>query len=163
MKENNKGFSLVELIVVVLIMAIIAVALAPQVMKWVENSRISSDLETKEGIEKMCQLALTDEEIFKEVKDGGYTITIEKDSTGTHVVCASSNPSASPAFWDKFFEMGGYADQSDFENSIKIKSTPVTAPKIELVVYVYEDGHTYSTLTGFGSDEIHSPGPTEAP
>ncbi|MCI5848904.1 MAG: type II secretion system GspH family protein, partial [Lachnoclostridium sp.] len=34
-KKNNKGFSLVELIVVVLIMAIIAVALAPQVMKWV--------------------------------------------------------------------------------------------------------------------------------
>ena len=43
-KMNNKGFSLVELIVVVLIMAIIAVALAPQVMKWVNNSRVSSDV-----------------------------------------------------------------------------------------------------------------------
>ena len=32
-KRNNKGFSLVELIVVILIMAVIAVALAPQVMK----------------------------------------------------------------------------------------------------------------------------------
>ena len=49
-KMNNKGFSLVELIVVVLIMAIIAVALAPQVMKWVENSRKSNDIENYNAI-----------------------------------------------------------------------------------------------------------------
>ena len=42
-KRNNKGFSLVELIVVVLIIAIIAVALAPQVMKWVGTSRTNVD------------------------------------------------------------------------------------------------------------------------
>ena len=154
MKKDNKGFSLVEIIVVVLIIAIISVALVPQVMKWVENSRISSDLETKESIEKMCQFALTDESIFEEVKDGGYTITIEKDSTGTRVICASSNASATPAFWDKFFAMGGYADLNEFENSIELKSTPATAPKVELIVHVYEDGHTYSTLTGCASDDI---------
>ncbi len=40
MKRNkDKGFSLVELIVVVLIIAIIAVALAPQVIKWVDRAR----------------------------------------------------------------------------------------------------------------------------
>ena len=154
MKKDNNGFSLVEMIVVVLIIAIIAVALAPQVMKWVENSRIASDLETKEAIEKMCQYALTDEDIFAEVKDGGYTILIEKDSTGTHVTCASTNPSASPAFWDKFFAMGGYADLNEFENSIELKSNPVTGPKVELMVYVYEDGHTYSTLTGCASTDL---------
>ncbi len=154
MKKNNNGFSLVEMIVVVLIMAIIAVALAPQVMKWVENSRIASDLETKEGIEKMCQFALTNEDIFAEVKDGGYTITIEKDSSGTRVTCDSDNPSSNPAFWDEFFIMGGYADLNDFENKVELKSTPVNATKIELIVHVYEDGHTYSTLTGFASAEI---------
>jgi hypothetical protein len=102
----------------------------------------------------MCQFALTDEDIFKEVKDGGYTITIEKDSSGTRVTCASSNVSASPAFWDKFFAIGGYADQNDFVNSVELKSNPVTGPKVELKVYVYEDGHTYSTLTGCASTDI---------
>lgn len=157
MRKDNNGFSLVELIVVVLIMAIIAVALAPQVIRWVENSRIASDLETKEGIEKMCQLALTDEDIFKEVKDGGYTITLEKGApgtSGTTVTCDSDNPAA-PGFWDKFFEAGGYADLNDFKNDVELKSTPVNAPTLKLVVYVYEDGNTYSVLSGCASSELN--------
>ncbi|MCR5638534.1 MAG: prepilin-type N-terminal cleavage/methylation domain-containing protein, partial [Lachnospiraceae bacterium] len=43
MKKNNKGFSLVELIVVVLIMAIIATALTLAVTKYVAKSKRSSD------------------------------------------------------------------------------------------------------------------------
>ena len=59
-KMNNKGFSLVELIVVVLIMAIIAVALAPQVMKWVENSRMSTDVQNYDSVVEAVNVALTD-------------------------------------------------------------------------------------------------------
>lgn len=40
---NNKGFSLVELIIVIAIMAILIVVLAPQYLKYVEKSRVSSD------------------------------------------------------------------------------------------------------------------------
>ena len=151
--KNNKGFSLVELIVVVLIMAIVAVALAPQVVRWVENSRIASDLETRTNIEKLCQLALTDEDVFSKVSQGGYTITITKDSNGTDVVC-DSNGSADPVFWDKFFEAGGYVDLQDFKNNTEIKSTPVNGPSIILTVYVYEDGHTFSTLEGCANGDI---------
>ncbi|MBR4776007.1 MAG: type II secretion system protein [Lachnospiraceae bacterium] len=64
-KMNNKGFSLVELIVVVLIMAIIAVALAPQVMKWVENSRVSTDCTNYESMVENLQLAIADKEVYK--------------------------------------------------------------------------------------------------
>lgn len=78
-KKNNKGFSLVELIVVVLIMAIIAVALAPQVMKWVNESRISADASTYDSVVAACQDALADEDVWKETVTGSetkYTITI---------------------------------------------------------------------------------------
>lgn len=60
MKKNNKGFSLVELIVVVLIMGIIAVALAPQVMKWVGTARTNSDSNTAKDIKNAVQVAVAE-------------------------------------------------------------------------------------------------------
>lgn len=42
---NNKGFSLMELIIVVAIMAVLIGVLAPQYLKYVEKSRQSADLQ----------------------------------------------------------------------------------------------------------------------
>jgi type IV pilus assembly protein PilA len=83
-KMNNKGFSLVELIVVVLIMAIIAVALAPQVMRWVENSRKSNDIESYNSLVTACNTASTDEAVVTAVKGatGGLTITLSASGVG---------------------------------------------------------------------------------
>ena len=44
-KLNNKGFSLVELIIVIAIMAVLIGVLAPQYLKYVEKSRQSADLD----------------------------------------------------------------------------------------------------------------------
>ena len=49
-KMNNKGISLVELIIVIAIMAILVGVLAPQFIKYVEQSRESADLQTIEEI-----------------------------------------------------------------------------------------------------------------
>ena len=40
---TNKGFSLVELIIVIAIMAVLVGVLAPQFLKYVERSRKSTD------------------------------------------------------------------------------------------------------------------------
>lgn len=82
MKKNN-GFSLVELIVVVLIMAIIAVALAPQVMKWVDNSRISTDISNYDEMVANLQVAITDKDAYAEAMTN--TVLVEIDLTGTKI------------------------------------------------------------------------------
>ncbi len=59
-KKDNKGFSLVELIVVILIMAVIAVALAPQVMKWVGTSKENTDKNNIGQIESAVNAGVAD-------------------------------------------------------------------------------------------------------
>ena len=49
-KLNNKGFSLVELIIVIAIMAVLIGVLAPQYLKYVEKSRESADLDNYSSI-----------------------------------------------------------------------------------------------------------------
>jgi prepilin-type N-terminal cleavage/methylation domain-containing protein len=63
MKKNNKGFSLVELIVVVLIMAIIATALTLAVTKYVAKSKRSADANTAGELITAIQTAVTDYEM----------------------------------------------------------------------------------------------------
>lgn len=44
-KKNNKGFTLVELIVVIAIMAILAVAVTPKLTQFLDKSKIATDKE----------------------------------------------------------------------------------------------------------------------
>jgi len=62
-KMNNKGFSLVELIVVIAIMAILAVTLAPRLTQYVEKARKGADKEVINTIYTAVQYALLDEDI----------------------------------------------------------------------------------------------------
>ena len=50
-RKSNKGFTLVELIIVVAIIAILSAVAAPQYIKYVEKSKISMDMDTAAAIE----------------------------------------------------------------------------------------------------------------
>jgi len=60
-KMNNKGFSLVELIVVIAIMAVLVGVLAPQFIKYVENSRRSTDISAAESIRSSILADIADQ------------------------------------------------------------------------------------------------------
>lgn len=57
---NNKGFSLVELIIVIAIMAVLIGVLAPQYLKYVNNSKVSTDITNAESIATAVNVAVAD-------------------------------------------------------------------------------------------------------
>lgn len=77
-KMNDKGFSLVELIIVIAIMAILIAVLAPQYLKFVERSRKSADRDTVDQLVRAVQIDYADPET---TNDPTGTITITNKST----------------------------------------------------------------------------------
>lgn len=74
-KKNNKGFSLVELIVVIAIMAVLVGVLAPTLIGNIEKSRESKDLQNLDSIRQAAVTALANEAAYnKVVKSGGTSI-----------------------------------------------------------------------------------------
>ena len=77
-KMNNKGFSLVELIVVIAIMAVLIGVLAPQFLKYVEKSRQSTDVQNVQEIKSAIEVYVADTG-----SDTNCTITIKGGDGGT--------------------------------------------------------------------------------
>lgn len=78
-KKDNKGFSLVELIIVVAIMAILVGLLAPQYIKYVEKSRKSTDASNLSELVNALQVYAADSEA--NLPADTYTITISTSKT----------------------------------------------------------------------------------
>ena len=78
MKKNNKGFSLVELIIVIAIMAILAGAIAPALIKYIDKSRRSNDVTSAKTIKTAVETALGGDSIYELLTTGtGAIIEVE--------------------------------------------------------------------------------------
>ena len=74
--NKNKGFSLVELIVVVAIMAVLVGILAPAYLSYVEKTRRGADEDMAEEVRHSIEVATAEICVYDEVKAGkSYTFT----------------------------------------------------------------------------------------
>ena len=86
---KNKGFSLVELIIVIAIMAILAAAIAPALIRYIDKSRKADDVAAAETVNTAVNAALANEDAYSEVAgcmNGSSTVasaTAGSSFTGT--------------------------------------------------------------------------------
>lgn len=84
-KTNNKGFSLVELIIVIAIMAVLMVVLAPQLLRYVESSRLQRDNSAISEIANAVEIACANENVMAEIGTG-LTLNVTVDAQGNQTI-----------------------------------------------------------------------------
>lgn len=144
-KNDNKGFSLVELIIVVAILAILVGLLAPQYLKYVEKSRKSADASNLDEMVRAIQVYAADAEVT--LPEDTYTITIGK--TGTTVTpnkeanktTAETALSVTAPDWAKTKLKSNKWDNGKKDNE------KANVDSISAIIEVAQDGGTTVTYT----------------
>ena len=80
--RKNKGFSLVELIIVIAIMAILVGVLAPQLIKYIEKSKVSSDTQAADTVHSALLTAMMDPEV---VNNTNYDTEFSSYTSGSSI------------------------------------------------------------------------------
>lgn len=84
LRYNNDGFSLVELIIVIAIMAVLAASIAPAVIRYIKKSREARAVTEAEAIVNATQSG------FAAISSQDYAVNLDKTfrkSNGTNVRC----------------------------------------------------------------------------
>ena len=138
-KLNNKGFSLVELIIVIAIMAILVGVVGAQVIPYLERSREGKDLQIISGWNTSATSAYSSA-AAQIVGTGAYKITISDGApsavVGADTVAALGSDSSYPGcdkiktFFDELNGVTGDYNFGDFES----KKGKTELDRVEIVI-----------------------------
>lgn len=73
---TNKGFSLVELIIVVAIMAVLVGVLAPQYLRYVEKARLQRDNSAIAEVANSIKIASAEELVYQEIAASSAVVEV---------------------------------------------------------------------------------------
>ena len=113
--KNNKGFSLVELIIVIAIMAILVGVMAPQLIKYIEKSKVSSDTQVADTVHSAILDTALDPEVVQS-KDASNFISSMSDGTFKSL---SSFIAQSNEFCNGVKEVLGVTSAQEVSDSLK--------------------------------------------
>lgn len=85
---GNKGFSLVELIIVIAIMAILVGVLAPNLLRYVEKTNVSADTQLADSVKTAITTAMMDPAVIN-ATDGSASKFVTAHSTAAYVSITS--------------------------------------------------------------------------
>lgn len=100
-KKNNKGFTLVELVIVIAILALLVGLLAPQYTKYVERSKKSADVNNMDELIKAVEVYVIDS-ATKDALTAQKKVTLSLDKDGVKV--GDAQPADDTVFAKAFTE-----------------------------------------------------------
>lgn len=114
MKMNNKGFSLVELIVVIAIMAILVGVLAPSVIGQLDKAKVAKDKQAIDAVATAVATAYADPAIVDDKEITSFSVVHTQDS----LTEASDDPDLTH-FLDVIYNIVGYENTLLESNEFK--------------------------------------------
>ncbi len=110
LRKNNKGFTLVELIVVIAIIGVLAAVLVPQYIQYVEKSRIGVDESYLSEVAHVMELTAASSDVVNGV---ACTVTVVPAGTITVTATSPTTPGTTlKAELDRTFGTAGSAFKS---------------------------------------------------
>ena len=135
--KNNKGFSLVELIIVIAICAILIGLMVPNLIKYIEKSNVSSDTQFLNTIYKAVVYAASDPDVNRDPKCNGVLTSLTSGPVPLESLFTKSNQ-----FTDEVLESVGLSDMNNVTYRAQLKSAHAS----NATIYVYCEDESLNKL-----------------
>lgn len=161
---KNKGFSLVELIIVVAIMAILVGFAAPMLYTYIEKANVSSDIQFCSSIKDAVMIACSDPDVVTATDDSSTHVDMLRSGNVCEIDSSFLAGYSTSEFSDCVSEIMGYNvfDENDNRNHMKsslAKDSGVVCCQMydnELYVWINNSNNTGKTNKAYTATDAGS-------